>query len=528
MNGLTLKRGLLCLALALALALGSVQARDAKADGGRLIWGMPAAETVLDPHIGCGALTMYATYHMFEGLWEQDIKHSGPISEIIPALATHWEISDDGLEYTFHLREGVKFHDGTPFDADAVKWNYDRFWNEDAPHFYPTAKAYLGYYTRWVKNVEVIDPMTVKITLTTPNYEFLRLGVLSCGQPRMVSPTAVEKLGNDGFVRNPVGTGPFKFAEIEPNVKTILVRNDDYWGPKPKLDSILFRPLEDPATRVNALEVGEVHIIDEPPFDLIEEMQERGFVLAINPATVSHYFITLNMKSPKLQDVRVRKAINMAIDRETISRDVNLGASKPAWGMLSEGTYAFDPDFVSYPYDPEGAKKLLAEAGAEGIELEFDIFQYGYGEVWEKQIQRDLKKVGIKLNLNKIEWQAYLNKWLAGMPEDIDMNEMGWGMATPYWTGFHTRCDHRPPNGFNGGWYCNEEVDALLNRALAEPDEAAAAALYREANRIIMMEDVAYAPMFHYFRPVLHHPKVKGFHHAPEWWYDLTGVSLEE
>ena len=98
-----------------------------------------------------------------------------------------------------------------------------------------------------------------------------------------------------------MGTGPFKFSEIEPNVKTILVRNDDYWGPKPKLESILFRPLEDPATRVNALEVGEVHIIDEPPFDLIEEMQERGFVLAINPSTVSHYFITLNMKSPKLQ-----------------------------------------------------------------------------------------------------------------------------------------------------------------------------------------------------------------------------------
>ena len=166
MKGLSLKRGLVCLALALALALGSAQARDAKADGGRLIWGMPAAETVLDPHVGCGALTMYATYHMFEGLWEQDIKHSGPISEIIPALATHWDISDDGLEYTFYLREGVKFHDGTPFNADVVKWNYDRFWNEEAEHFYPTAKAYLGYYTRWVQNVEVIDPMTVKITLT--------------------------------------------------------------------------------------------------------------------------------------------------------------------------------------------------------------------------------------------------------------------------------------------------------------------------------------------------------------------------
>ena len=525
MNAVSLKRGLACLAL--ALVLGSVQARDATAGGGTLLWGMPAAETVLDPHVGCGALTMYATYHMFEGLWDQDIKHSGPRSDIIPALATHWEISDDGLEYTFHLREGVTFHDGTPFDAEVVKWNYDRFWNEEAAHFFPTAKAFLGYYTRWIRNVETIDPMTVRITLTAPNYEFLRLGVLSCGQARMVSPTAVRELGNEGFARNPVGTGPFRFAEIEPNVKTVLVRNDDYWGPAARLDRIIFRALEDPATRTNALEAGEVHIIDEPPFDLIAGLEEEGFVLSVNPATVAHYFITLNMKNPQLQDVRVRKAINMAIDREAISRDIMMNTSKPAC-MLSEGTYAFDPDFVSYPYDPEGARKLLAEAGAEGIALEFDIFQYGYGEVWEKAIQRDLKKVGIDLKLNKIEWQSYLNKWLAGMPEDIAMNEMGWGMATPYWTGFHTRCDYRPPNGFNGGWYCNERVDALLDEALTEPDEAAAAALYREANRIMMMEDVAYAPMFHYFRPVMHHPKVKGFEHSPEWWYDLTGVWIEE
>ena len=113
------------------------------------------------------------------------------------------------------------------------------------------------------------------------------------------------------------------------------------------------------------------------------------------------------------------------------------------------------------------------------------------------------------------------------MTPDIAMNEMGWGMATPYWTGTATRCDFHPPNGFNTGWYCNPKVDALLNQALGEADESKAAKLYQQANAIIMDEDVGYAPMYHYYRPVMHSTSVKGFVHAPEWWHDLTGVSVE-
>ena len=316
---------------------------------------------------------------------------------------------------------------------------------------------------------------------------------------------------------------------MNPGEKIVLSRNDNYWGQKAKLDGIVFVSLEDQATRVNALYAGEVHGIDEVPFDLIQDLQDDGFIYSMNPDNVVIYFIAFNFKNPAMADVRVRKAINMAIDRENISSNIMAGASKPAWGMLSAGTYAYDPDFVSYPYDPEGAKKLLAEAGyADGLELDFDIFQYGYGEVWEKQIQRDLKKVGITVNLNLLEWGAYLQKWLAGMPEDLEINEMGWGQPTPGWTTFHTLCDGHPPASMNIGWYCNPKADELMNKAFTVADRGEAAKLWQEANRIMMMEDAAYAPLFHYHRPVMLSPKLKNFSHSIDWWYDFTEVWIED
>jgi len=521
-------RGLMSALAAAALSLPA--AMPAQAEGGTLVWGMPAVETVLDPHVGCGGLTMNVTFQIYENLWEQDLTQPEVTpNAIVPRLAKSWDISPDGTEYTFHLREGVTFHDGTPFDAEAVKFNYDRFWNESSPHFYPAAKAYLGYFTKYIENVEVIDPLTVKITLTEPNYEWLRLGVLSCGQPRMISPTAVATLGNDTLASQPVGTGPFKFSEMEVGVKIVLERNDAYWGEHAKLDRIIYRPLSDPATRLNALRAGEVNMIHEAPWDELESLADEGFQLVMNENTPSIFFISFNMKNEVMQDVRVRKAINMAIDREGIAREVMHNTGKAEYGILSPGTTAYDPSFRSFPYDPEGAKQLLAEAGyADGLQIDYDIFQYGTGELVEKWVQRDLKKVGIDTKMTLIEWQTYLTKWLAGAAPELEMNQMSWGMATAWWTGTVSRCDHQPPNGFNVGWYCNEEVDKLFDQALAEADPAKQAEYYRRANEIIMLEDVAFAPLYDSFHPVVLAPSVKGFNHPPEWWYDLSTVWIEE
>jgi len=519
------------LALSLALAGGAVflnPANQAAHAAGTLIWGMPAETDTLDPHATGGWSTYQITYQIFEGLVKEDLtKADVPTPPLVPGLATSWTISDDGLVYTFKLREGVKFHDGTPFDAEAVKFNFERFWDESSPNFYAKAKAFVVAYTKWIKSVEVVDPMTVKITLTAPNYQWLRQGLQSYGQPLMVSPTAVKEYGNEGIAAHPVGTGPFKFVERDQGVKTVLVKNEDYWGNKAILDKVIFRPIQDPATRVNALESGEIQMMTTPPWDEIDRLVGEGFVLTTNDNVPYINFIHLNFHNEALKDIRVRKAINMAIDREGIAKEIYRSTGRAEYGMLSPGTDAYDPTFTSFSYDPEEAKKLLAEAGyGDGLKLVFEIPQYGTGEIVETWIQRDLKKVGIDVELRKFEWVTYLGKWAGGMSDDVGMNEIGWGMSTPAWINIVSRCDTVAPGGQNSGYYCNKKVDELLDQAIVTPDPAVARGLYQQANRIIM-DDAAFVPLVDDLQPIILAPNVKGFVNPPEDWYDLSIVSVE-
>ena len=520
------------LATCLTLAVGAVAfdpaGMSAAQAAGTLIWGMPAETDTLDPHATGGWSTYQITYQIFEGLVKEDLTDaSAATPALIPGLATSWTISDDGKTYTFSLREGVTFHDGTPFDAEAVKFNFERFWDESSPNFYPKAKAFVIAYTKWIKSVEVVDPMTVKVTLTAPNYQWLRQGLQSYGQPLMISPASVKEFGNEGVAAHPVGTGPFRFVERDQGVKTVIENNPDYWGTKAILDKVIFRPLQDPATRVNALESGEIHMMTTPPWDEIDRLVEAGFVLTTNQNVPYINYIHLNFNFPPMQDLRVRQAINMAIDREGIAKEIYRNTGRAEYGMLSPGTDAYDPDFKSYSYDPEGAKKLLAEAGyADGLKMVFEIPQYGTGEIVETWIQRDLQKVGIEVELRKYEWVTYLGKWAGGMTPDVAMNEIGWGMSTPAWIGIVARCDTIAPNGQNSGAYCNKNVDALLDEAIVTADPVAAAALYQKANRIIM-DDAAFVPVVDDLQPIILSPKVKGFVNPPEDWYDLSIVSVE-
>jgi peptide/nickel transport system substrate-binding protein len=526
---LTIVEGVLVLrrlAFSLALATTALTHGTAQA-AGTLIWGMPAETDTLDPHATGGWSTYQITYQIFEGLLKEDLtKPNEPTPPLVPGLAKAWDISDDGIVYTFHLREGVTFHDGTPFDAAAVKFNFDRFWNESSPDFYKKAKAFVIAYTKGIKSVDVVDPMTVRVTLTAPNYQWLRQGLQSYGQPLMISPASVKQYGNDGVALHPVGTGPFKFVQRDQGVKTVIERNDGYWGAKANLDRVIFRPLQDPATRVNALENNEVQMITTPPWDEIDRLVGEGFQLSTNKNVPYINYIHLNFKNPALQDIRVRRAINMAIDREGISKEIMHGTARPEYGMLSPGTDAYDPNFKSNSYDPEGAKKLLAEAGAKELKLVFELPQYGTGELVETWIQRDLKKVGIDVELRKYEWVTYLGKWAGGMSADVAMNEIGWGMSTPAWIGIVTRCDSAPPGGINSGFYCNKDVDKLLDQAVVTRDPAAAKDLYQKVNGIVM-GDAAYVPIDDDLQPILLSPKVKGFVNPPEDWYDLSTVSVD-
>ena len=506
------------------LALGQVPIAHA---AGTLIWGMPAETDILDPHATGGWSTYQITYQIFEGLVKEDLtKADVPTPPLIPALAESWTISPDGTQYTFKLRPGLKFHDGTGFDAAAVKFNFERFWDKTSPNYYPKAASFVAAYAKWIKAVDVLDPMTVRVTLTAPDYEWLRQGLQSYGQPLMISPAAVKKYGNDGIALHPIGTGPFKFVERVQGVRTVLERNPDYWGRKALLDRVVFRPLQDPATRVNALENGEVQMITTPPWDEIDSLVQDGFKVSTNANVPYVNFLYLNTRFKPFGDVRVRRAFNMAIDREGIARDIYKKTGRPEYGLLSPGTDAYDPSFRSYNYDPEAAKKLLAEAGyPNGFSMVYELPQYGTGELVETWIQRDLKKIGIDVQLRKYEWVTYMGLWAKGMKDGVAMNEIGWGMSTPAWVGIVSRCDTMPPNGENSGYYCNRDVDKLLDQAIVTKDEGAAKALYQKANRVIM-DDAAYVPTIDDLQPVILSPKVQGFVNPPEDWFDLSTVSM--
>jgi peptide/nickel transport system substrate-binding protein len=512
---------------ATTVSLASMTPAPARADN-TLIWGMPAETDILDPHATGGWSTYQVTYQIFEGLAKEDLTKADVASPpLVPGLATSWDISPDGTVYTFKLRSGVKFHDGAPFDAAAVKFNFERFWDESSPNFYKKAKAFVIAYTKWIKSVEIVDPMTVRVTLNAANYQWLRQGLQSYGQPLMVSPEAVKKYGNDGIALHPIGTGPFRFVQRDQGVKTVLEKNPDYWGTPAKLDRVIFRPLQDPATRVNALENGEIHMMSTPPWDEIQRLVDAGFKLSTSPNVPYINFLHLNFKSDAMKDIRVRKAINMAIDRDGIAREIYHGTGRAEYGMLSPGTDAYDASFKSFGYDPEGAKKLLAEAGfANGLKLTFELPQYGTGEVVETWIQRDLKKIGIDVDLKKYEWITYMGRWAGGMSPDVGFNEIGWGMSTPAWIDIVSRCDSAPPGGINSGWYCNPEVDKLLNSAILERDTAKMKEIYQKANRLIM-DDGAFVPYVDDLQPMLLSPKVKGFVNPPEDWFDLSTVWVE-
>ncbi len=523
-----LRRTALVAAGLLAAGVAGVSADSAKAQG-ILIYGMPADHDILDPHATGGWITYHVTYNIFESFVKEDLTEADVMTpKLMPGLATSWDVSEDGTEYTFHLREGVTFHDGEPFNADAVMFNFDRFWNKDSPDYFEKAAAFVSAYTQWIKNVEKIDDMTVKITLTQPNYEWLRTGLQSYGQPLMISPKSVAEHGNDGIALNPVGTGPFKFVEREQGVKTVLDRNDDYWGRKAKLDRIIYRPLEDPATRVNALRTGEVNFIGVPPWDEVEDLKNEGFVLTTNNNVPFILFMHLNFKHEALKDKRVRQAINMAIDKEGLINEIYAGTGRVEHGILSPGTFAYDPTFTFYEYDPEKAKELLAEAGyGDGLELNWDIYQYGTGELVESWIQRDLKKVGIDAKIQKFEWIAYLRRWASGMTEDVAMNHIGWGMTYPSFIRIIASCGSFPPNGVNSGWYCNEEVDRLMDEAVTIDDKDKAKEVYQQINRMIM-EDAAFVPLLDDLQPIFIAPAVKGFVNPPNDWYDFSTVWIKE
>jgi peptide/nickel transport system substrate-binding protein len=514
--------------LAVPQAMAQAAAKSPKA-GGTLIWGMESEIGPLDIQAIGGWVTWRVRRLIYEPLVTHDLTTEGTLSPpIIPALAKSWEVSSDGRVYTFHLRENVKFHDGTPFDAQAVKFNLDRALDAQFPYFHTQLSIFQKRYIyQYIESYQVLDPLTIQLTNSQPFPDFL-FQMAELGYAAFVSPAAVQKWGNNDIAEHPVGTGPFRFVERVRGQKVVLERHAAYWGRKPYLNRIIFRPLPEAASRVVALQTGEADLIMVPPPDSIEPLKKAGFIVHQSP-TAHIWYWNLCMNRGPLQDVRVRQAIQHAIDKDGLAKNLMRGTVLPAHQMHAPGAPAHDPEFKLYDYNPAKAKQLLAEAGyASGLKLTWITSVDGSGQLIPvpitEWIQRDLRKVGIEIDIVTYEWQSYLGMF-AVRCEKSDSWQMSWGEVSDYWLYKVVHSKYNTEQ-FPRSYYKNPEVDKTLDLAAVELDDKKRHDLYRQANRLLM-EDAAFVPIVHDLAPVVYHPKVKGFVHTALESFDLTTVWLD-
>ncbi len=503
-----------------------------------LVYGAESEFDILDPHSAGGWVTYRINYQMFEGLLGRDLtKSTLEAPAIIPVLAERWETNADKTVWTFYLRRGVKFHDGTEFNAEAVKFNVDRCFDPKFEHFYPKCQGMEAFHYEYpgLRKVEVVDPYTVRFTFGRPFAELpWNWTEGGMGNVVFISPEAIRKYGNEGVAEHPVGTGPFRFVERVRGEKVVIEKNPDYWGSREpltpaKVDRVVFRPIPDTAARVTALRTGAADVIIIPPPDSIKQLESEGFKLVQGP--VSHrWFFYLNLKDRKMRDVRVRRALYTAINRDGIAKDLLKDTAEPAYGYIAPGYPAFDKSFRPSwytGYGVEKARELLKEAGVSEMEIVMRGPASGSGTILPVEImqwvQRDWAKIGVKAKIESYEWITFLTMWNKGLDDGVQVQAMGSGDAPPPYEVWSS--EWWGPKGHNAGYYANPKVDELLKKAWVEPDDARRTGYIRNAHEIYM-NDVAVIPVVHDKSPFMMSAKVNGWAYVPAEWFDLRNVSV--
>ncbi|SMH26783.1 ABC transporter substrate-binding protein [Mesorhizobium australicum] len=489
----------------------------------------------IDPPASFGGWnTGRVVQQVFESLYEDDLEdEAASPTRLIPALATSVEISGDGLEYLFRLREGVRFHDGSRFDAEAVRFNIERMWNLEAPQYSPVAADYNRIGLEALKSVEVLGPLTILLTLKEPFPEFLRYMTQedAPGAHVFISPQALKQHGNSGIADLAPGTGPFRFdsrfsTPFGSGVR--LSRNEDYWGGRSKLNAIEFRPYPRLEDRYRALLDGEADVAYGLEGSNLDELVRRGFVVLEGQVPYIWYFI-FNMRDPVLSDVRVRHAIAHAIDREKLSNDFFSGHTAAAPGMLPPASPAFDADYnFPYEYDPKRARQLLTEASVpSGWRLRIMSAKAGSGHSVQicEYLAKSLAEIGCGAEFVWTEdWISYCNEWRSGLPDGAGVSQMSWGMSCDVWLEQVLHSRNSSPFGFNAGYYSNLVADDLLDKARRTQNDDQRGQLYRQANAKIM-EDLPVLPMLNLLRGnVCYHPRVKGFRNPRQNWHSFKNV----
>src|SRR5215470_5252104 len=468
------------LALVLAVVAVLALAADASAQvrGGTIRIGLDADNTTMDPHLSTAAVDRQVFNNLYGKLVDIDAKFG-----IVPQLAQSWEVRNGGLSYVFKLRPGVKFHDGSDFNAETVRWNFERMRD-------PKVASPRRSEIAPVREVKVLDPLTVEIVLSAPFTPFL--SVLTDRAGMMVSRAAVEKYRDD-YARNPVGTGPFRFAGWVKDDHMTLKRFDGYWEKGlPYLDEIVYKPIPDTSVRFTAMRTGQIDMMHQiAPKDVAAAKSERGLRVS-EIASLWWQAVHLNNQVAPFTSKAIRQAFWYAVDRNVIQRVAYFGSGAPAWGPFPPSMWAQDRDFSDWKRDPTKVKAKLAEGGMPNG---FSFTVKGWNQPTQIQelqiVQAQLREVGVDMKIELLEF----GKLLADLNgHNFVALRLGWSGRPDPDGNAHVFLHSK--GGLNRVRYSNLKMDELLDQARSEADQSKRKVLYAQVTRLAA-DDAPYVFLLH-------------------------------
>jgi len=441
--------------------------------GGTLVAAISGEPDQLDPH----KTSAYASFQVLENVFDTLVE-PGDDLEMQPALATEWETSEDGLTWTFTLRDDVTWHNGRAFTAEDVVYSYDRIVDEELAN---------AYRFEAVEDVTAPDPKTVVITVSRPTPNLLA----NIGAFKGMAIVAKENVEDGSITREPIGTGPFSFESYAPGDNLELVRNDEYWGDEVALDGVRYTFVSESTVALTNLTGGQAQWTDNLPPQQVEELQDSDDLEVQAVPSNDYWYFAANQARKPFDDPRVRQALAYGIDREQITEAATFGLATVNQTAIPEGS-TFHDDYAPYERDVEKARSLLQEAGVTGrLPLELMVTtEYPETVTAAQVIQSQLEEVGIDVEVRRLDFAAWLEAQGKG---DFDVFMLGWlGNIDP--DDFYY-AQHRTGASFNFQKYSNPEVDEALDAARSETDEDARKELYSTAVERIV-DDASYVYLY--------------------------------
>ncbi len=477
-------------------------------------------------------------YTVYNSLIEWDLSKADKASSLVPSLATSWKVDDaDKNRWVFTLRQGVKFHDGSDFKADAVVWNIDKLLNDKSPQYDTKQSAQGRSRIPAVASYKALDDYTLEVRTKSPD------AVLPYQMSWVMisSPAQWEKVGKDwnAFAKTPSGTGPWKLTSFVPQTRAELVPNKDYWDKArvPKLDKMVLLPIPEASTRTAALRSGQVDWIETPAPDAADSLNKAGFKLIDGPYPHNWTWHLSMADGSPWKDIRVRKAANLAVDRDGLKVLLH-GLMLPAKGFVTPSSPWFGHPKFEVKYDPAAAKKLLAEAGfspSSPVKVKVLISSSGSGQMqplpMNEYIQQNLAEVGIKVDFEVVEWNTMINMWRAGTKSEqvkgSNAINFSYFIQDPF-TAFIRHVDSKlvAPNGTNWGYYQDPAMDALLDKArntfVASEQDKVLAEIHEK-----IVDEALFLFVAHDVNSREVSPKVTGFIQAQNWFQDFSPITMK-